>query len=144
MVAIRSYKDQDELEVIEFWKTVFPNSPPHNNPVRDIRFKLNVQPELFFVAQAEGQIVGTAMSGFDGHRGWVYYVAVHPDYRRKGFGSALMDKVEASLREIGCPKLNLQIRANSVEVQSFYESLGYTVEDRISMGKRLDVRGEED
>ena len=77
------------------------------------------------------------MSGFDGHRGWVYYVAVHPDDRRRGIGSALMKRVEEALFEIGCPKLNLQIRADNVQVQSFYESLGYLVEERISMGKRL-------
>ena len=83
------------------------------------------------------------MSGFDGHRGWAYYVAVHPDYRRRGIGSAFMKKVETSLVEIWCPKLNLQIQANNAEVQSFYESLGYRVEDRISMGKRLGEVDEE-
>ncbi|MFV9675660.1 MAG: GNAT family acetyltransferase, partial [Anaerolineales bacterium] len=82
--------------------------------------------------------VGTAMAGFDGHRGWVYYVAVHPDYRRQGIGSALMSEVEAALAHHGCPKLNLQIRSSNAEVQAFYESLGYLIEDRISMGKQLD------
>ncbi|NIS83174.1 MAG: GNAT family acetyltransferase [Anaerolineales bacterium] len=136
-LEIRPYKRTDEREVIGLWRTVFPNAPAHNDPGDDIRSKLRIQPELFFVALADGRIVGSAMSGFDGHRGWVYYVAVHPEYRRLGIGSALMEKVEASLIEIGCPKLNLQIRADNADVQSFYASLGYRVEERISMGKRL-------
>jgi ribosomal protein S18 acetylase RimI-like enzyme len=101
-----------------------------------------VQPELFFVAESDGDIIGTAMSGFDGHRGWVYYVAVHPDFRRRGIGTLLMRKVEGALVDAGCPKLNLQIRADNATVQAFYESLGYLVEDRISMGKRLSEDGE--
>ena len=137
MMDIRPYKRTEEKEVIELWRVVFPNAPSHNDPGADIRSKLKIQPELFYVAIVDGHLVGTAMSGFDGHRGWVYYVAVHPDYRRRGIGSALMSKVETSLSEIGCSKLNLQIRADNAIVQSFYESLGYRVEDRISMGKRL-------
>ena len=137
MINIRQYERTDEERVIELWRAVFPDAPAHNNPTRDIHAKLNIQPELFYVAVFDGILVGTAMSGFDGHRGWVYYVAVHPDYRRRGIGTQLMKKVETSLKEIGCLKLNLQIRADNAEVKSFYESLGYRVEDRISMGKRL-------
>jgi ribosomal protein S18 acetylase RimI-like enzyme len=134
---IRPYKGTDQDKVIELWMAVFPNAPTHNDPASDIRSKMKIQSELFFVAVDEGKLVGTAMSGFDGHRGWVYYVAVHPDFRRRGIGSALMKNVEAGLVEMGCPKLNLQIRAGNAQVQSFYNSLGYTVEERISMGKRL-------
>jgi ribosomal protein S18 acetylase RimI-like enzyme len=142
-IHVRPYKHVDEEEVKALWMAVFPNAPSHNDPADDIRSKLKIQSELFFVAMTDGKVVGTAMSGFDGHRGWVYYVAVHPEYRRRGIGSALMKEVETALREIGCPKLNLQIRANNAEVQSFYESLGYDVEDRISMGRRLDkITGE--
>jgi len=137
MLKIRPYKRTDEEEVIELWNTAFPNAPAHNDPGADIKSKLKIQPELFHVAITDDQLVGTAMSGFDGHRGWVYYVAVHPDYRRRGIGSELMKKVETALIEVGCPKLNLQIRADNAQVQLFYESLGYSVEDRISMGKRL-------
>ena len=137
MIEIRSYKHTDEEEIIELWRIVFPDAPAHNDPTEDICTKLNIQPGLFYVAVSDGRLVGSAMSGFDGHRGWVYYVAIHPDYRRKGIGTDLMKKVETSLIEIGCPKLNLQIRADNVEVQAFYESLGYRVEDRISMGKRF-------
>jgi ribosomal protein S18 acetylase RimI-like enzyme len=137
MMDIRAYQSTDINEVIELWGVVFPNAPAHNDPASDIHSKLKIQPELFFVAVKDDALVGTAMSGFDGHRGWVYYVAVHPGYRRRGIGSALMKKVEGALSESGCPKLNLQIRSGNAQVQSFYESLGYSVEERISMGKRL-------
>lgn len=137
MLEIRPYVSGDEDGVVKLWGLVFPDAPAHNIPRNDIRIKLGIQPELFFVAIADNQIVGSAMSGFDGHRGWIYYVAVHPDYRRRRIGSELMKKVESALVDIGCPKLNLQIRAGNHPVKSFYESLGYVVEDRISMGKRL-------
>ena len=137
MMIIRPYESADLDEVIALWKVVFPNAPAHNDPFSDIQYKLKIQPELFFVAADDDNLVGTAMSGFDGHRGWVYYVAVHPDYRRRGIGTALMKEVERALVKMGCPKLNLQIRAGNAQVQSFYDSLGYSVEERISMGKRL-------
>jgi ribosomal protein S18 acetylase RimI-like enzyme len=137
MIEIRPYMQTDLDRVIELWAVVFPNAPAHNDPLTDIQSKLSVQPELFFLAESDERIIGTAMSGFDGHRGWVYYVAVHPEYRRRGIGTRLMEKVELALINTGCPKLNLQIRADNAAVQAFYESLGYLIEDRISMGKRL-------
>jgi len=88
------------------------------------------------VALREEQLVGTAMAGFDGHRGWVYYLGVDPKFRRQGIGTALMRRVEAQLIGLGCPKINLQIRAQNEEVQAFYEQLGYCAEDRLSMGKK--------
>ena len=134
---IRSFESADLDEVIALWRLVFPDAPAHNDPLSDIQSKSKIQPEFFFVALEDDRVVGTAMSGYDGHRGWVYYVAVHPDHRRSGIGSALMRKVESALMGIGCPKLNLQIRADNEPVKAFYESLGYTVEDRISMGKKI-------
>ena len=136
-MRIKPYEKTDLDPVMALWSVVFPNPPSHNDPFADIQSKLKVQPDLFFVAVDDGHVVGTAMSGFDGHRGWVYYVAVHPDYRRRGIGSALMQEVERALVEIGCRKLNLQIRSENAPVQAFYNSLGYAVEDRISMGKTL-------
>ena len=138
MMNIRQYRHSDENDVIGLWRDVFPSAPVRNDPSKDIALKLSEQPELFLVAVVDGLIVGTAMAGFDGHRGWVYYVAVHSDYRRQGIGSALMIEVEAALAHLGCPKLNLQIRSSNAEVQAFYERLGYLIEDRISMGKQLD------
>jgi ribosomal protein S18 acetylase RimI-like enzyme len=137
MVTIRPYRPEDEDNVIQLWKRVFPDSPPHNNPARDIRTKRTVQPDLFLVAILDDHLIGTAMAGFDGHRGWIYYLGVDPDYRRRGIGTALMRRVENKLAALGCPKLNLQIRAHNAEVQAFYEELGYLSEDRISMGRKL-------
>ena len=136
-ITIRPFRETDQDNVINLWDKVFPDAPPHNNPARDIRTKREVQPELFLVALLEDQIVGTAMAGFDGHRGWVYYLGVDPEFQRRGVGTSLMKRVESRLMGMGCPKLNLQIRANNSEVQSFYESLGYFAEDRLSMGKKF-------
>jgi ribosomal protein S18 acetylase RimI-like enzyme len=137
MIEIRPYLGSDEQAVAGLWREVFPNEPPWRDPESDIARKLTVQPELFFLAADGDKIVGTAMSGFDGHRGWVYYVAVHPSHRRRGIGHKLMDRVERCLAERGCPKLNLQIRGSDTEAKAFYERLGYRVEDRVSMGKLL-------
>jgi ribosomal protein S18 acetylase RimI-like enzyme len=90
---------------------------------------LKIQPELFLVGVNDHLLVGTAMAGYDGHRGWVYYLAVDPAYRRNGIGTALMEKAEGLLVQKGCPKLNLQIRADNSDLQAFYERLGYTVEE---------------
>ena len=140
MVHIRRYLETDFETVINLWRLIFPDAPAHNDPAQDIQSKMAIQPELFFVGILDDLIVGTAMSGFDGHRGWVYYVAVHPDHRRKGIGTELMQRVESALHASGCPKINLQIRADNAEVRSFYASMGYEVEERISMGKRLGAR----
>ena len=136
-LEIRPYKDEDESAVIELWGRVFPNPSSWNGPSDDIARKLRVQRELFIVADLDGEIVGTAMGGFDGHRGWVYYVAVGPEHRRRGVGTALMKRVERALSLAGCHKVNLQVRASNADAAAFYESLGYSIEDRISMGKRL-------
>ena len=136
-ISIRPFREEDQDNVIQLWDKVFPDAPSHNNPARDIRTKREVQPELFLVAVVEELIVGTAMAGFDGHRGWVYYLGVDPDFQRRGIGTALMKRVESRLLGLGCPKLNLQIRSNNAEVQAFYESLGYFSEDRLSMGKKI-------
>ena len=137
-MEIRPYIESDEQEVAALWRAVFPGSPPWNSPEMDIRRKLKIQRELFLVAIIDSAIVGTAMGGYDGHRGWVYYVAVRQDYRRRGIGEALMMKIEQGLKEIGCHKLNLQVRAGNEEVVAFYEKLGYEIEPRVSMGKLLE------
>jgi ribosomal protein S18 acetylase RimI-like enzyme len=136
-IEIRSYLDSDEAAVVALWREVFPGSPTWNHPETDIQRKLAVQRELFLVAVLDSEIVGTAMGGYDGHRGWVYYVAVSPRHRRQGIGTALMAGVEEGLIRIGCPKINLQVRASNDRVVSFYEQLGYKVEERVSIGKRL-------
>ena len=136
-MEIRSYSESDEASVAELWRRVFPDSPSWNHPETDIQRKLAVQRELFLTAWLDAELVGTAMAGYDGHRGWVYYVAVKPGSRRQGIGSALMRHVEETLADLGCPKLNLQVRVTNDEVMAFYRELGYEVEERVSMGKRL-------
>jgi len=138
-MEIRYYMESDEAAVAALWREVFPDAPSWNDPLRDIERKLAVQRELFLVACESGRIVGTAMAGYDGHRGWVYYVAVSPAHRRRGIGAALMRAVEEVLEERGCPKLNLQVRGDNREAVGFYEILGYRVEDRVSMSKHLDT-----
>lgn len=137
-MRVRSYSEVDEASVAELWREVFPGSPSWNHPETDIQRKLSVQRELFLVATVGSDVVGTAMAGYDGHRGWVYYVAVSPGHRRQGIGTALMRDVEQRLSSMGCPKLNLQVRASNEEVVAFYMHLGYQVEARVSMGKRLE------
>lgn len=126
--------------MVDLWRQVFPDAPPWNRPETDIRRKLSVQRELFLVAAIGSELVGTAMAGYDGHRGWVYYLAVSFQHRRKGIGKALMQQAEEDLVRMGCPKLNLQVRASNHEVISFYKHLGYQVEERVSMSKRLEGR----
>ena len=137
MIQIRPYSEADESAVARLWREVFPDAPSWNHPETDIRRKLAVQRDLFLVATLGSQIVGTAMAGYDGHRGWVYYVAVSPERRRQGIGTSLMREVEDRLVRMGCSKLNLQVRASNQEVIAFYENLGYHVEERVSMAKHL-------
>jgi ribosomal protein S18 acetylase RimI-like enzyme len=137
-MKIRPYEERDEEAVAKLWREAFPDDPPWNVPEEDIRRKLQIQRELFLVSAIGEEIAGTAMAGYDGHRGWVYCVAVDPAHRRKGIGRALMDRVERDLTRMGCRKLNLQVRKSNEEAAAFYEKLGYSVEDRVSMGKLLE------
>ncbi len=136
-LLIRPYAEPDESQVIQLWREVFPDNPSWNVPKADINRKLTVQRELFLVGVLGSEIVATVMAGFDGHRGWVHLVAVAPKHRRQGFGQAIMAEAEKRLRDIGCTKINLQVRATNEGVISFYQKLGYAVEERVSMGKRL-------
>ena len=137
-VFIRPYQAADQEAVIALWQQVFPDTPAHNDPQLDIQRKLTVQPECFLIALIEDRIVGTIMAGFDGHRGWVYYVAVLSEQRRQGIGQALMTAAEQALAQLGCRKINLQVRPDNNTVLAFYRSLGYAIEERVSLGKRLD------
>jgi len=134
---IRPYEDRDEPAVIALWNEVLPDNSPHNAPATAIRKKLSVERDLFFVATIVDVVVGTVMGGYDGRRGWVYAVAVSPAHRRQRIGSALVHRLEEALVGRGCLKVNLQVRSSNAEVVKFYEKLGYAVEERVSMGKRL-------
>ena len=89
-VFVRPYDDADQQAVVTLWQGVFEDPKPWNDPATDIGRKLRVQPELFLVATVDEQLVGTVMAGYDGHRGWVYYVATKPEFRRRGIAMALM------------------------------------------------------
>lgn len=108
-----------------------------NDPRKDIARKLTVQPELFLVGEIGERIVATVMAGYDGHRGWVNYLAVVPKHRRQGFGRVLMQEAEKGLLALGCPKLNVQVRTANTEALGFYRSLGYAQDETVSFGKRL-------
>lgn len=136
-LVIRPFEDEDESAVAALWREVFPEDPPWNEPSLVMEKKRAIQRELLMVALLEHEIAGTAMGGYDGHRGWVYAVAVKPAYRRRGIGAALMRRLESALTELGCLKLNLQIRSGNEAVVNFYQRLGYAVEKRTSMGKLL-------
>jgi ribosomal protein S18 acetylase RimI-like enzyme len=136
-VLIRPYTDADEAAVIALWQKALADAAPHNDPALAIRKKREAGDGLFLVAEADGTAVGTVMGGYDGHRGWVYALAVAEPYRRHGVGSALVRHLEAALADRGCLKVNLQVRASNVAVVGFYQALGYGAEERVSMGKRL-------
>lgn len=136
-VQIRPYDDADMQAVIALWNAVLPDSAPHNDPSTSIRQKIAVERDLFLVADLAGSVVGTVMGGYDGHRGWIYSVAVDAGHRRCGIGAALLRRLEADLKSRGCLKVNLQVRATNTQVIGFYERLGFMVEPIVSMGKRL-------
>jgi ribosomal protein S18 acetylase RimI-like enzyme len=135
-MKIRKYIEKDRQFLIELWETIFPDDPPHNEPSKVLEAKLAVD-DLIFVAEDNNRIIGACMAGYDGHRGWLYAVAVLPEYRRTRTGSSLIEHAMQCLQEIGCIKVNLQIRSTNAGVAAFYESLGFIREDRISMGMRL-------
>jgi ribosomal protein S18 acetylase RimI-like enzyme len=136
-MRIRPYSMGDEQQVIDLWSRC-DLIVPWNNPRRDIQRKLGVEPELFLVGEIDGEIVATCMAGYEGHRGWINYLAVSPERRREGLAGRMMTATEERLRAMGCPKINLQVRASNREVIAFYESIGYRIDDVLSMGKRLE------
>ena len=135
-MRIRPYAAGDETAVIELWDKCR-LTRPWNDPRKDIARKLAVQPELFLVGVLGEAIVATAMAGYEGHRGWVNYVAVSPEHQRRGLGRTLMREVEKRLMERGCPKLNVQVRAANSEALQFYRRLGYAQDEAVALGKRL-------
>lgn len=137
MVAIETYADAHYAGVDRLWRDAFPDDAPRNTAAVAIPQKLDYQPELFLVATDEGEVVGSVMAGYDGHRGWISRVAVHSSRRGQGVARALMTEVERRLAALGCPKVNLQVVTSNAAVVPFYERLGYVTEPRISMGKLL-------
>ncbi|TWT46379.1 Acetyltransferase YpeA [Thalassoglobus neptunius] len=137
-IEVRKYQSSDRNAVVLLWNVVFPNSTGHNDPDASIDRKCAHDDGLFFVAEDSGEVVGTAMGGYDGHRGWIYSLAVLPTRQRQGIGRLLIQHTEGALAQLGCPKVNLQVRSDNAEIVEFYHSLGYETEQRVSMGKRID------
>lgn len=136
-LRIRAFRESDRVELEHLWARVFPDDPPWNAPGAMIERKLTVQPELLLVGERDGVLVGAIIAGFDGVRGWLYHLAVAPEQRRQGFASQLVRAAEAGLRALGANKINLQVRIANRGVVAFYERLGYAVEERVQMGRRI-------
>ena len=136
-LLIRPFKEVDEEALVTLWK-ICKLTVPWNDPYKDIARKIKVQAELLLVGQLEDKLIASAMAGYDGHRGWINYFAVHPEFQGRGYGKQLMDNVENRLRELGCPKIILQIREGNDKVFSYYQKLGFVEEKRTNMGKSLE------
>jgi ribosomal protein S18 acetylase RimI-like enzyme len=132
-MKIRKFQEKDRNSLIKLWQRVFPDDPPHNEPSKVIESKLAID-DLIFLVESNNEIIGACMAGYDGHRGWLYAVAVSPEHRRSGIGTQIVKHAMQVLKELGCIKVNLQIRSTNTEVAAFYESLGFAREDRLSMG----------
>ncbi len=135
-MEIRSFRLADEAAVIALWQTC-DLTRPWNDPLKDIARKLNVQPDLFVVGMVGNELIASAMFGYEGHRGWVNFLAVSPDHQRNGYASTLMRWGEQALQLLDCPKINLQVRRSNAAVIAFYKSLGYGDDEVIGLGKRL-------
>lgn len=135
-MLIRPYQTDDEDAVVALWAAC-QLTRSWNNPRLDISRKLSVQSQWFFVGVLQQEIIASAMFGYDGHRGWVNYLAVSPLHQNKGYARKLMECGENALIEAGCPKLNLQIRNSNTQVQAFYRAIGYVQDEVVSYGKRL-------
>jgi len=138
LIAITPYIDAlHRSQVVALWKAVFGYEAAHNSPGVAIDKKIEIHDQLFFVAVADATVVGTIMAGYDGHRGWLYSLAVAPSHRRQGIGSRLVSHAVSALTRKGCVKINLQILEGNENVTAFYATLGFSVEKRVSMGKRI-------
>jgi ribosomal protein S18 acetylase RimI-like enzyme len=135
-MVIRSFVENDRHGVVELWQRcglVVPQNDPH----RDIDLKAAFQGDLFLVGLINGTVTATVMAGYDGHRGWINYLAVDPSFQEKGLGRKIMAQAETHLIELGCPKINLQVRTSNTKVIGFYKSLGFQMDEVVSLGKRL-------
>jgi ribosomal protein S18 acetylase RimI-like enzyme len=140
LMQIRPYQSQDEEAVVSLWRRC-DLVRPWNDPHKDIRRKLKVRPDWFLVGVIDGQLVACVIAGYEGHRGWLNYLAVAPEHQRHGLARAIVTEAERLLRDAGCPKINLQIRTSNSGVIEFYRRLGYSTDNVVSMGKRLEHDG---
>ena len=133
---IRPFQEHDQEAVVALWHACG-LTRPWNDPYQDIARKLTVQRELFLIGEIDGRLMATVIAGFEGHRGWINYLAVSPEWRGRGYGAALVKLIEERLTAAGCPKVNLLVRAANTPVLEFYRQLGYASDDAIPLGKRL-------
>ena len=133
---IRTFRPDDESDVINLWRQCG-LIVPWNNPEADIQRKLSTSPDLFYVGVLDGELIASCMAGYDGHRGWIYFLAVKSAYQRKGFASMLIDHAESELIKLGCPKVELMVRKTNENVISFYQSAGYDIDPVMVLSKRL-------
>jgi len=140
-LLVRKVTPADADAVVKLWRTVFPEygdpERPQRDPVASVARKLAIGDGLFWLAEREGRVVGTAMAGWDGHRGWLYSVGVHPAARRGGVGARLVAEAEAALAALGCPKINLQVLAGNEAAQAFWRRMGYAQDAVVPFGKPL-------
>lgn len=136
VMEIRIFRQDDFEAVITLWERC-DLLRPWNDPEMDIERKLNHDPDLFLVAEVNGEIVGSVMGGYDGHRGSAYYLGVHPDFRGRGIANALISRLEKKLIARGCPKIHLMVREDNDAVIGMYEKLDYELVDSVTLGKRL-------
>jgi ribosomal protein S18 acetylase RimI-like enzyme len=135
-MKIRRYQKSDETAVVSLWQACN-LVVPANNPYIDIARKTAFQADLFFVAVIDGLVVGTIMAGYEGHRGWLNYMAVDPGQRKRGIGTDLVRHATTEMQKLGCQKINLQVRESNVDVLVFYETLGFKRDNVVSLGLRL-------
>ena len=138
--AIRAFEPSDEDAIVALWEEAG-LTRPWNDPRADIRRKLTVQPELFLVAVEAEEVVGSVMAGYDGHRGWLYYLAAAASHRGRGVGRALVAEAERLLEATGCPKVQLMVRPDNTGARGFYDALGYEPFQTWATGRRLIVDG---
>lgn len=136
MLEIRPFQESDEQAILQLWKDC-QLLRSTNDPHKDIQRKLALQPELFLVGTVDGRIVASVMAGYEGHRGWLNYLAIEPSCRRQGFGRQIVVAAEERLHLLGCPKLNIQVRSGNLQALDFYRKIGFQVDEVISLGKRF-------
>ena len=132
---IRAFEVKYRDEVIELWRECN-LVVPQNDPAKDIERKLKIDPDLFLVGVIDEKVVATVMGGYEGHRGWINYLAVKPSQQRKGYGQAIMQAVESLIKQKGCPKINLQVRATNEAVIKFYAAIGYGYDKVVGLARR--------
>ncbi|WP_341897671.1 GNAT family acetyltransferase [Ferrovibrio terrae] len=136
-MQIRSFQNTDRAAVIALWQACG-LTRPWNDPDSDISFCVSKPESTILVGERDSKIVASVMTGHDGHRGWLYYLAVDPALQKAGHGRAMVQAAEAWLTARGVPKVMLMVRPENTQVRAFYDALGYAEEPRVIFSRRLD------